>query len=854
MTPDRRAANARTVAVWGFTLCLAAASAALGVAWFGSLGRLNTALHLPWPLFAAAFAVGNFAAVRVEFHDESHSLNLSDAFLLPAIAFASPQGVVYAAVVGYLVRAVWVRQSVIKAAFNVALHAFVATVGVLCFHAIVGSASVIAGSGWLAGIAVIALACVISDSAVQLVIGLTAGRVAIDDLRRVATTFLASLVAKTILGFAAFVGIHMIDRGMLPAVLFLLSALIIGIGYASYGRLQARHAILAQLYRFDQALAGLAESDEVVAAVLGETLSLLGAGVAQLVVLWPEGPEFHTLRSGKGQQMTVENGPHPLASLNGGAMGPVLATPSITKGPVHDALVATGLRDAIIVPVPTEGTPPHLLVVANRLGGDHITFKDTDVTLLGALAAHTAMALRSCRLLDELRSQVEVKEYQAHHDGLTGMANRALFALTLDEAVREREKGRVVGVLLMDLDGFKAINDTMGHDSGDLLLQQLGARLMAVVGDHGLIARLGGDEFAVILPDRADLEEVRRLAEYLCVAVKEPVSIGESEVAMRASVGLAIAPKHGIDRSTLMRRADVAMYQAKRRGGGVAVYDDRWIGTQIGNPLMVSALRGAIDASTLELHYQPKAELRTGRVSGVEALLRWTHPTHGLVGTDQAIAIAERSGLIRPLTLWVLDAALSEVAAWRLAGIDVGLAVNLSPTLLADPAIADDVGGLLETHSFAPDALTLELTESVWAGRQENGDVAERLAYKGVRLSIDDFGIGASSLARLKDLPVHELKIDRSFVGQIAQSKRAATIVASTVRLGHELGLTAVAEGVETEVAWHALRHLRCDVAQGYFVSRPMPGDEFPAWFEHQGVLTVPESNIIPLSVRTERG
>lgn len=853
MTLDWRAGRARAAEVWGFTLFLAVASVGLGVGLLGPLGDLNTQFQLPWPIFAAAFAVGNFAVVRVEFHDESHSLNLSDAFLLPAIAFTSPEGVVYASVVGYLVRALWVRQSVIKAAFNVALHAFVAVIAALSFHAIVGSASVLSGPALAAGLAVIALACVISDTAVQLAIGLTAGRVALDDLRRVVSTFFASLFAKTVLGFVALVGIHMVDGGVLPASLFLLSASIIGVGYASYGRLQTRHATLSQLYRFDQALAGLTERDEVIAAVLGETLSLLGAGVAQLVVLHPEGPEWHTLRGGVDQQVTLGRGPHPLASLNGAAAGPLLATRSIARGPVHEALVASGFRDAVVVPVPTEGTPPHLLVVANRLGGTRVTFQDNDVTLLGALAAHTGMALRSCRLLDELRSQVEVKEYQAHHDGLTGMANRALFALTLDEAVRRREGDKVVGVLLMDLDGFKAINDTMGHDTGDHLLQQLGARLMGVVGDHGLIARLGGDEFAVILPDRAGLSEVRRLAEYLCVVVKEPVSIGESEVTIRASVGLVIAPRHGTDRSTLMRRADVAMYQAKRRGGGVAVYDDRWSDTQIGNPTMVSALRGAIDASGLQLYYQPKAELATGRVSGVEALLRWTHPMYGLVGTDQAVSIAERSGLIRPLTLWVLDSALAQVAAWRGQGIEVSLAVNLSPTLLADPTVGDDVVGLLETNAFPPEALTLELTESVLASRHEDGDVAERLAYLGVRLSIDDFGIGASSLARLMDLPVQELKIDRSFVYQIAQSRRAAAIVASTVRLGHELGLTAVAEGVETEEAWHALRHLRCDVAQGFFVSRPMPAEEFPTWLERHGASVAAESNIIPLDLRAER-
>lgn len=852
MTPGGRAARARTSVVWAFTLCLVVASVALGVGRLPLLGNLNSPLHLPWPLFAVAFAIGNFLVVRVEFHDESHSLNLSDAVLLPAIAFASPQGVVYAAVLGYLVRAVWMRQSLIKAAFNVALHAFVAVVAVLCYYAIIGAAPVISGSGSLAGVAVIALACVISDTAVQVAIGLTTGRVALDDYRRVVTTFLASLFAKTILGFVGFVGVHMIAGGVLPATLFLLSALFIGVGYAAYGRLQARHATLTQLYRFDQALAGLAESAEVIAAVLSETLSLLGADVAQLVILEPEAPECHTLRSGDDQRVTVELGPHPLATLDGATTKPVLASASTAQGPVHDAVVASGFRDAIMVPVPTEGAASHVLVVANRLGGDHVTFQDADVTLLAALAAHTAMALRSCRLLDELRSEVEVKEYQAHHDGLTGMANRALFALTLDQAVNEREEGKIVGVLLMDLDGFKAINDTLGHDSGDVLLQELGARLMSIVGEHGLIARLGGDEFAVILPDRADLAEVRQLAEYLCLAVKEPVTVAGSEVAMRASVGMAIGPQHGIDRSTLLRRADVAMYQAKRRGGGVAVYDDRWSSTHIGNATLVPALRGAIDDSNLHLHYQPKVEVETGAVTGVEALLRWTHPIYGLIEPDQAITVAERSGLIRPLTLWVLDAALAQVADWRAQGMEVDLAVNLSPALLADAAIVDEVVGLLNTHGIAPEVLTLELTESVLTARQENEAVAELLAYQGVRLSLDDFGTGASSLGRLKDLPVNELKIDRSFVAQITESKRAATIVASTVQLGRELGLTVVAEGVETEEAWHALGRLGCHVVQGFFLARPMPGEEFPAWFEHHAPSVAADSNIIPLDLRAE--
>jgi diguanylate cyclase (GGDEF)-like protein len=835
--------------VWAFTATLFGVSCALWVTHLTSLPALNSPKHISWIVFALAFIVGQFAAVRVEFHNEIHALNLSSAVLLPAIAFTSPRGVVLGAMIGYAVRAIWVRQTLIKAAFNVTLGAFVAIVTVLCFSAIVGTAPIFSTRGWLGGTLVILVACVISDGAVQVVIGLSAGHVALAGFRRVGTTFALALLVDTILGFIA---VHMVADGLMTSFLFVLSAAVIAIGYAAYGRLQARHATLSQLYRFDQALAGLADSKDIILAVLAETLLLLNAGAAELIVPGAGGTECHTLRAGD-DQVTVEVGTHPFAALDHSAVAPSVVIRGSSRGPVHDAVAASGFRDAAVVPVSTDVGAPQLLVVADRLGGDHVTFQDSDVALLNALAAHTAMALRSCRLLDELRNEVEVKEYQAHHDGLTGLANRALFSNTVDRAVEERPVNGVVGVLLMDLDGFKAVNDTMGHDVGDVLLQELGIRLRGVVGDHGLIARLGGDEFAVVMPGARGLEDVRDLATRLCLAVKEPVQVADTQLAMRASVGLSIAPDHGEDRSTLLRRADMAMYQAKRRGDGVAVYDDLWSGAPVGKPTLVSALRTAIDTSTLSMHYQPKADMRTGRVIGVEALLRWKHATYGMIGPDQTIPVAERSGLIRPLTLWVLDQSLGQLAEWRRGGVDVDLAVNLSPHLLDDPAIADDVNRLLAVHGVAPGDLTLELTESLLDGRHaEDGGVTERLAYSGVRLSMDDYGMGSSSLARLKDLPVDELKIDKSFVSELVHSERTAMIVASTIGLAHELGVTVVAEGIETPETWRHLRHLRCDVAQGYLLSRPMPGDEFVNWFRERGPYFIEGSNVLPLDARAE--
>jgi diguanylate cyclase (GGDEF)-like protein len=845
-----RPSTVRAVQVWAFTASLFAIACALWFTRLTSLPTLDTPTHLPWVGFAAAFVVGQFAAVRVEFHNEIHALNLSSAVLLPAIAFTSPKGVVLGAMIGYAVRALWVRQTVIKVAFNVTLGALVAIVTVVCFYATVGSSPVFSVRGWLSGSLVILVACVVSDGAVQVVIGLSAGHVALAGFRRVGLAFALALVADTILGFVA---LHMVADGLMTTFLFVVSAVLVAFGYAAYGRLQARHATLSQLYRFDQALAGLAENKDIILAVLGETLRLLNAGVAELIVPGPAGTECHRLCAGE-TEVTVEIGAHPFASLDRATVAPAVVVRGSSHGPVHDAVVASGFRDAAIVPVSSDVGAPRLLVVADRMGGDHVTFQAEDVALLNALAAHTAMALRSSRLLDELRKEVEVKEYQAHHDGLTGLANRLLFSTTVDRAVAQRLGNGVVGVLLMDLDGFKAVNDTMGHDVGDMLLQQLGARLSEAVGTDGLIARLGGDEFAVVVPRARGLEDVRDLANRLCLAVKEPVHVADTQLAMRASVGLSIAPDHGDDRTTLLRRADMAMYQAKRRGDGVAVYDDLWSGAPVGKPTLVSALRTAIDNSSLSMHYQPKADLRTGRVIGVEALLRWSHATYGIIGPDQIIPVAERSGLIRPLTLWVLDRALGQLAEWRRDGVRVDLAVNLSPHLLADPAISDDVNRLLDLHGVAPGELTLELTESLLDGRRaDGGGVTERLAYSGVRLSMDDYGMGSSSLARLKDLPINELKIDKSFVRELVHSPRTAVIVASTIQLAHELGIKVVAEGIETPAAWHHLRHLHCDVAQGYLLSRPMPGEEFVGWFRERGPAFEESSNIVPLNVRAEQ-
>jgi diguanylate cyclase (GGDEF)-like protein len=393
----------------------------------------------------------------------------------------------------------------------------------------------------------------------------------------------------------------------------------------------------------------------------------------------------------------------------------------------------------------------------------------------------------------------------------------------------------IVAVMLMDLDGFKDVNDTLGHQTGDSLLQQIALALHKAVGMRGLVSRLGGDEFAIVIPGADDRSEVAAIAREILLAAERPVSIDGLALEVRASLGVALAPDHGTDAAGLLRQADVAMYQAKQSRSGVEVYDANEDHYTTRRLILVTELSRALQTSSVELHYQPKADLDTGRVVGAEALLRWTHPLYGVIPPDEFIPVAEQSGLIRPLTHWVLQTALDQVSSWRAQGLDLTIAVNLSARSVVDTELVVDVSDLITQAGIPPAALTLELTESALPpDRARSETVLTGLAALGVRLAIDDFGTGYSSLSRLKRLQVHEVKIDKSFVVQMVANDDDDAIVRSTIDLARNLGLTVVAEGVEDEATWRRLHQLGCDAAQGYYLSAPLSATDFQAWLEHR--------------------
>jgi diguanylate cyclase (GGDEF)-like protein len=438
------------------------------------------------------------------------------------------------------------------------------------------------------------------------------------------------------------------------------------------------------------------------------------------------------------------------------------------------------------------------------------------------------------RQAEELRHHAATKEHQSLHDPLTGLPNRVLFADRISQAIRTAARsGDEVAVFLMDLDRFKEVNDTLGHHSGDLLLQELSARLQRALRASDSVARLGGDEFGVLLPDLIDRQSIEEVVDRIRVAVERPFYVQDLPLAIETSIGVSIFPEHGQDVEALLQKADVAMYLAKAGNATHMIYDprdDEYDPTRLS---LVGELRRAIEAAEVTVFYQPKADLATGEVKGAEALVRWEHPDRGLLMPDEFIPLAQHTGLIRPLTLTVIDIAMAQMRTWRNQGLNLSVAVNLATRNLLDSGLPDDVQELLDKWELDPAAIEFEITEStIMADPFRALAVLKRLHEMGTKLSIDDFGTGYSSLAYLKRLPVDAVKIDKSFVLNMVTDENDAAIVRSTIDLARNLGLDVVAEGVEDEAIWQTLSELGCDYAQGHYLSKALPAAELVAWLK----------------------
>ena len=437
---------------------------------------------------------------------------------------------------------------------------------------------------------------------------------------------------------------------------------------------------------------------------------------------------------------------------------------------------------------------------------------------------------------NHMRSGIAGRENEimdlVRHDALTGLPNRVLFNDRLQQAIStSRRSHQPVSVLVMDLNNFKDVNDTLGHHNGDLLLKEIGARLeSAVMRESDTVARLGGDEFAILLPSD-DSVAAQVVARRLLEKLQRPVILEGQSVDARGSIGIASYPEHGEDAPMLMRRADTSMYVAKHGNTDFAVYDPSYEQDKHERLSLMGELRRAVEQDELTLHYQPKAVLAGGRAAHVEALVRWQHPERGFIPPDKFIPFSEQTGFIGKITLWVIESALRQSQLWRSRGLEVNISVNISARDLLGPELPEAFEELLGAYEVPPRSILLEITESAFMKEPARAlATMQRLHGMGLNLSIDDFGTGYSSLAYLKKLPVSELKIDKSFVKDMATDEDDAIIVRSTIDLGHNMGLRVVAEGVENQEALSLLKSLGCDFAQGYYISRPLPPDQVECW------------------------
>jgi len=823
---SRVPAPARTCVV------LAVVAGLLALAWAAAQpldlhSPFSASISLPWWGWAVAFAATEASVLHIQVRREGQTVSLSELPLVLGFFFCAPLPLVVGRVIGSA--AVYVlhrRAPALKTVFNLALVAAETCVGMALFSAVTTWAGDQAPGTWLAAYVGALVANAVGVLAIGGVIAVYEGG---PDLRHLLREAVISQPAVPTAITVALVAVSSLSAS--PHNAWLLGAVVVLllIGYRGYARLSERHLNLGRLYHFSQVVSGTPDLDAVLRSVLQEARELLRADRAAVAFLVPGRAEVTRVELGPDGELSrserIPDAAHDalLRHVVGGS-GPLLLPRGTRDSTIQGWLTAETARDAVAVPLRGSSGLLGVLLVADRLG-DVRTFAEDDVRLLETVANHAGVALQNGQLIDQLR-------HDALHDALTGLPNRVQLQRHLDAALADVAARRSPGaaVMILDLDDFKDVNDSLGHQQGDLLLIEVAARLAAEVGDTGTAYRLGGDEFAVLVAGTADPETATDVARGLLVALARPVALDGLEVEVHGSVGVALAPQHASDPAGLLKRADLAMYDAKVAGHGVRRYEPD-LESAPRRLALAAELRTALHADAIEVVVQPQALLRSGEVVGVEALARWSHPTLGAVGPDEFVPVAERSGLIGLLTTRVLEASLAAQASWQAAGLDLGVAVNLSTRSLLDVDLVTEVDVLLQRYGVPGDRLTLEVTESsVMADPVRAVALLHQLRDLGVRLSVDDFGTGYSSLSYLKRLPVHEVKIDRTFVAGLREDGEDLAIVRAIIDLGRHLGLDVVAEGVEDQQTWDLLDSLGCDLVQGWHLAAAMPPDGLPAW------------------------
>jgi diguanylate cyclase (GGDEF)-like protein len=832
-------------------------AASVGIPVFAGLLAAGTTILLVWgpiaglgpvrsliaqPLVAVLLTVTFMAAmlgpVSVHYRGQTYLFALSEVPLMLGLVIATPVVLVICYVLGVAIALCAIRrQSPLKLAFNLASAAMSSVVAILVYRALLGQFIVTGGPrvavlpiGWAAGALALAAAFVYGHLAVSIVVRLN-GRAQQRKYEFRFTTVALVLISSIALALVVLDAAWWDTWAMLPLVT--VGALIV-FAYRGYLRLTNRFGALQQLYDFSRSVSGpYLETTGTAWAVLEQVQSVMRSNRAELIIVdeWPA--VRHVALSGITRstvERTIVDSSSVIAkaitdqqtSLLFGTAGNHKREPDV------DPLLGE-FRGAIVVPLASGERTLGALVALDRDEGFD-PFDDDDLRLFEALAAHASTTMERAQLVEELRLEAESKWHQATHDLLTGLPNRTLF---LDRAASALTDTGRAAVALLDLDRFKEVNDTLGHDMGDRLLCEVAECLVRASSGRATVARLGGDEFALVVPDIIGPEEALGIVRDLLAAISKPMNIEGITLAVTATTGIALAPEHGDNVATLLQRADIAMYHAKDKRSGIELYLPEHDQSMQRKLLLGGHLAEALSSGQqLSVMYQPIAGMVSGQVVCVEALARWFHPVHGQVPADEFIQIAEQMGLIGRITDFVLTEACDQAARWRREGLDIGLAINISGRDLSDRSLVRNITAHLGANGLAASSLTLEITETeVMADIAEASDVLGQLADLGVRIAVDDYGTGYSSLAYLHRLPANELKLDRSFVANVAADQSNSIIVRSSIAMAHSLGLSVVAEGAEDEVTCAILADAGCDAVQGYYFSPPLERDDLVRWF-----------------------
>jgi diguanylate cyclase (GGDEF)-like protein len=785
----------------------------------------------PWVvvLVFIGFVLSEPMVFHVEARNEAVSFSPSDIPLALGVLMLSPWTLLAVRLVAAGAALVhWRRPPTFKLALNLAAFTLETVVTVVAFRAVVALGVGLGPALWVGLIIALLVGLVAGGVTIAAAISLFEGGLA-GRVRKEFTHSYLFYLPGAVLGASAAVP-YLVAPWLV--LLFVVPAPLVWVILRSHGSLMHRFVDLSQIHAFSSQVGRSTHLDDIATTAVEEIAGHLRAKSVALVVWGETGRMVEATVGDAGVLSGFPDGPADWPWFADMTPGEPWSTTDAEHHTVTAALRSVGVVDALVVALGDETDLIGVLVVADRHGA-FATFDAHDIERLRTLAQQLTVALRK----GQLHVQIQ---HKALHDRLTGLANRSYFDAWAAQHLDDNP-GRSAAVLMIDLDRFKEVNDTLGHHAGDQLLVEITRRLEAAVDRGAMVARFGGDEFAIFMSD-IDVAGACRLADAVSDALEAPISLDEITMAIAGSIGIAVTPVHGTDLSTLLRRADMAMYDAKRQHDRYAVFHPGLEGTDSTRLALLADLRSSLANGKIDVHFQPQRNVRSLVVCSVEALARWHHPVHGFVSPDVFVTLAERVGLIWRLTELVLAKALEAVRHWLDDGREIGVAVNISAQSLVSDNFPQLIAAALQRANVPAHLLTLEITERAMIGDSPRTvEVLEQLDRLGVRLSVDDFGTGYSSMMNLRHLPISELKIDRSFVTEMLVGGNDEVIVSSTVALGHNLGMSVVAEGVETPEVEARLRSAGCDIAQGYGIARPLPLEQLDEFLRSSRTRPTPE-------------